>query len=94
MTDPLRYDPARGWLSPEELLVEALDAVLDAEDDHRAKLVTMARLALDDGTAGVMRDCLIEIVTQLSSHTSDGDQAHDDDDHSARLIARLRAGKV
>jgi hypothetical protein len=59
------YDPDRGWMSAEDLLVEALDTLLESVGRTHAEVVELCRLALDDGTTEVMRDCLSTIVARL-----------------------------
>lgn len=77
-------------MSPEDLAVEMLEAILDADDQVMADLAARCQLALDDGSPDVMRDCLTVIMHHMIAFTDHDDQP---DPLIARLT-RLRAGKV
>lgn len=82
-------------MSPEDLLVEALDALMDAEDERLAAIEAECRLALDDGSREVMRACLSAIVARVRSITTDEESAGSQPQAilTALRLARLRAGK-
>jgi hypothetical protein len=70
MSEAPRYDPSRGWMSAEDLAVEALDGVYAMNRRVREQLIgviTDMRLAVDDGERGVMRDALINASGALAS---------------------------
>ena len=86
-----RHDPERRWMSPEDLLAEAFDVLLDAEDETLTVIAAECRRALNDGTPEVMRACLLLIIDRVRDITS-GDETSQADDQLK--LARLRAGKI
>lgn len=77
-------------MSPEDLAVEMLEAILDAGDQVMTGLVAQCQLALDDGTPEVMRDCLTVIMQHMIALIDDDGEP----DQPAARLARLRAGKI
>lgn len=73
--------------SAEDLLVEALDSLMDAHDEVLTSIADQCRLALDDGGPDAMRACLSAIVARLIDIAST-------DDSDALRIAGKWAGKA
>lgn len=85
-----RYDPARGWVSPEDLAFEAMDlteahlaevhAMNRRVRERLVEVIADMRHAVDDGDRDVMRSALIDARIAL------GDLLDARDDQATRVI--------